>query len=91
MIFDHLARSHVLSGEELHKYTCKGRGSLHVQAVRMLKSGLLTWGKSRRRNVPCKEVVARPNANFVKNRRNSRGTKQCDFQGDDLHREGSSL
>lgn len=71
IIFDHLARSHVLSGEELHKHTRKGRGLPHVKAVRMLKSGLLTRGKSRRRNVPCKEVVAGQSANFVKNRRNT--------------------
>uniref|UniRef100_A0A5B7BEI8 Putative ankyrin-2-like isoform X2 n=1 Tax=Davidia involucrata TaxID=16924 RepID=A0A5B7BEI8_DAVIN len=48
VIFDHLARTHVLLGEELCNRTQEGRSSPHVKVVRMLKSGLLTWGKSRR-------------------------------------------
>ncbi|KAJ0049616.1 hypothetical protein Pint_14791 [Pistacia integerrima] len=69
VIFDYLARSHVLLGEELFKHTREGRGSPHVKVARMLKSGLLTWGKSSRRNVVCKEAVAGPSVSFLKNRR----------------------
>ncbi|KAK9275474.1 hypothetical protein L1049_022741 [Liquidambar formosana] len=67
VIFDYLARSHVLLGEELCKHTREGRGSPHVKVVRMLKSGMLTWGKSSRRNVVCKEAVGGPSARFLKN------------------------
>ncbi|KAJ6724173.1 REPEAT-CONTAINING PROTEIN putative-RELATED [Salix viminalis] len=69
VIFDHLAHSHVLLGEDLSKHTREGRGSPHMKAVQMLKSGLLTWGKSTRRNVACKEAVAGPSPSFLKNRR----------------------
>lgn len=68
-IFDHLARSHVLLGEELLKYTRDGRGSPHLKVVRMLKTGLLTWGTSSKRNVVCKEALAGPSGSFLKNRR----------------------
>ncbi|OWM85160.1 hypothetical protein CDL15_Pgr027947 [Punica granatum] len=70
VIFDHMARAHVLLGEELCKHTREGRGKPHLKAVRMLKSGLLSWGKSSRRNVICKESVAGTSTNFSKNRRN---------------------
>ncbi|KAJ0104706.1 hypothetical protein Patl1_17385 [Pistacia atlantica] len=73
VIFDYLARSHVLLGEELFKHTRQGRGSPHVKVARMLKSGLLTWGKSSRRNVVCKEAAAGPSASFLKNRREVNG------------------
>ncbi|KDP25227.1 hypothetical protein JCGZ_20383 [Jatropha curcas] len=69
VIFDYLARSHVLLGEELWKYTRDGRGSPHRRVVQMLKSGLLTWGKTSRRNVVCKEAVAGPSEHFLKNRK----------------------
>ncbi|XP_048230096.1 ankyrin-3 isoform X2 [Ricinus communis] len=68
VIFDHLARSHVLSGEDLWKHTREGRGSPHRKVVQMLKSGTITWGKSSRRNVVCK-AVAGPSENFLKNRK----------------------
>lgn len=67
--FDHLACSHVLAGEELMKHTREGRGSPHVKVVKMLRSGVLTWGKSRRRNVVCKEAVGGPSTRFLKNQR----------------------
>jgi len=69
VIFDYLAHSHVLLGEKLWKHTREGRGSPHMKVVQMLKSGLLTWGKSNRRNVVCKEAVAGPSPTFLKNRR----------------------
>ncbi|XP_077248395.1 uncharacterized protein LOC143888009 isoform X2 [Tasmannia lanceolata] len=69
VILDHLARSHVLAGEELSKHTREGRGTPHMKVVRMLKSGLLSWGKSKRRNVVCKEAVPGAGASFRKNRR----------------------
>lgn len=73
VILDYLAYSHVLLGEELQKHTREGRGSPHVKFVRMLKSGLLTWGKSSRRNVVCSEAVAGASASFLKNRRKGSG------------------
>lgn len=39
VIFDFLARSHVLLGEELFKHTREGRGSPHIKVACMLKSG----------------------------------------------------
>lgn len=73
VIFDHLARSHVLQGEELCKHTREGRGSPHMKAVQMLKSGILSWGKTSRRNVVCKEAVAGPSTCFLKNQRKGTG------------------
>lgn len=69
VILDHLAQSHVLLGEELLKHTREGRGSPHLKGVRMLKTGLLTWGTSSKRNVACKEAMAGPSGSFLKNRR----------------------
>lgn len=69
VLLDHLARSLVLAGEELCKHTREGRGSPHTKTVRMLKSGVLTWGKSTRRNVECKDATAGPSLNFLKNRK----------------------
>lgn len=69
LLLDHVAQSHVLVGEELCKHTKVGKGNPHMKSVRMLKSGVLTWGKTNRRNVACKEAVAGPSLNFVKNRR----------------------
>lgn len=74
VIIDHLARSHVLLGEELCKHTREGRGSSHMKVVRILKSGLLSWGKTSQRNVVCKEAVAGPSARFLKNQRNGSGS-----------------
>ncbi|KAJ6829100.1 putative ankyrin-3 [Iris pallida] len=73
VLLDHLARSHVLAGEELYKHIREGRGTPHLKTVRMLKSGVLTWGKTRRRNVACKEAAAGPSLSFLKNRR-----KECE-------------
>ncbi|KAL6005789.1 hypothetical protein ACLOJK_006362 [Asimina triloba] len=73
VILDHLARSHVLSGEELSKHTRGGRGRPHMKTVRMLKTGLLTWGRSNRRNVMCTEAAAGPSISFQKNQKKKTG------------------
>ncbi|PKA57990.1 Potassium channel GORK [Apostasia shenzhenica] len=69
LLLDHIARSHVIKGEDLCKHTREGRGIPHMKFVRMLKNGILTWGRASRRNVSCKEASAGPSLNFVKNRR----------------------
>ncbi|KAG0473117.1 hypothetical protein HPP92_014974 [Vanilla planifolia] len=69
LLLDHTARYHVLGGEEICKHTREGRGNPHMKSVRMLKSGVLTWGKTSRRNVICKEAAAGPSLGFLKNRR----------------------
>jgi hypothetical protein len=68
-LLDHLSRAHVLAGEELTKHTREGKGSPHLKTVRMMKSGVLTWGSTRRRNVACKEARMGPSVSFTKNRR----------------------
>ncbi|BAF08692.1 uncharacterized protein [Oryza sativa Japonica Group] len=68
-LLDHVARAHVLAGEELTKHTRGGRGPPHRKAVRMMRSGVLTWGATRRRNVACREARAGPSAAFRRNRR----------------------
>jgi ankyrin repeat protein len=68
-LLDHLSRAHVLAGEELTKHTREGKGSPHRKTVRMMKSGVLTWGSTRRRNVACKEARMGPSVSFTKNRR----------------------
>ena len=57
-----------MQGEELFKYVQDGRGRGHPRVVRMLKSGVLHWGKGRRRNVHCKEAMAGPGSGFWKNK-----------------------
>jgi len=69
VILDHLARQLVLAGDQLCKHTKRGKGAPHMKMVRMLKSGVLTWGKSRRRNVSIKEAVLGPSPTFRRNRR----------------------
>ncbi|RVW14803.1 Ankyrin-3 [Vitis vinifera] len=96
VILDYLAHSHVLLGEKLRKHTREGRGSPHVKVVRMLKSGLLTWGKSSRRNVVCNEAVAGPSASFLKNRRKDAGEENREVfrvlteTGREIHFEAAS-
>ena len=75
LLLDHLARMHVLAGEELCKHTREGRGNPHLKTVRMLKSGVLTWGRKSRRNVACKEAAPGPSLSFLKNRRVSEDDK----------------
>ncbi|CAL5058400.1 unnamed protein product [Urochloa decumbens] len=73
-LLDHLSRAHVLAGEELMKHTREGKGSPHQKTLRMTKSGVLTWGTSRRRNVTCKEARFGPSTSFTKNRRSTDGS-----------------
>ncbi|XP_062223334.1 uncharacterized protein LOC133922150 [Phragmites australis] len=68
-LLDHLSRAHVLAGEELMKHTREGKGSPHRKTVRMMRSGVLTWGAARKRNVACKVARAGPSMSFTKNRR----------------------
>ncbi|TKW39027.1 hypothetical protein SEVIR_1G152100v4 [Setaria viridis] len=75
-LLGHLSRAHVLAGEELMKHTREGKGSPHQKTVRMTKSGVLTWGTSRRRNVTCKEARFGPSTSFTKNRRSIDGSAQ---------------
>uniref|UniRef100_A0A0D6QRK6 Uncharacterized protein n=1 Tax=Araucaria cunninghamii TaxID=56994 RepID=A0A0D6QRK6_ARACU len=69
VILDHLARKFVLAGDQLCKHTRQGKGSPHMKMVRMLKTGMFTWGKSRRRNVFIMEATMGPSPKFRKNRR----------------------
>lgn len=79
-LLDQLSRAHVLAGEELMKHTREGKGSPHQKTVRMTKSGVLTWGTSRRRNVICKEARFGPSTSFTKNRRSTdRSAQQLIF------------
>uniref|UniRef100_A0A0D9VFP4 Uncharacterized protein n=1 Tax=Leersia perrieri TaxID=77586 RepID=A0A0D9VFP4_9ORYZ len=68
-LLDHVSRAHVLAGEVLMKHTRGGRGSPHAKTVRMMRSGVLTWGSTRRRNVACREARPGPSAAFAKNRK----------------------
>ena len=67
VILDHLSRNMVFAGEQHCKHTRKGKGAPHMKMVQMLKLGLLTWGKSSRRNVICKEARVGPSVTFRKN------------------------
>eukprot|EP01018_Ginkgo_biloba_P031804 Gb_08320 [translate_table: standard] len=80
VILDHLARKFVLAGDHLCKHTRQGKGAPHMKIVLMLKSGLLTWGKSRRRNVVCKEAMLGPSLTFCKNRRKGNPDKPGTFR-----------
>ncbi|KAJ3706216.1 hypothetical protein LUZ61_009921 [Rhynchospora tenuis] len=96
ILLDHIARRHVMQGEELFKYTRDGSGSRHAKVLRMSKSGVLNWGKGRRRNVRCKEAIAGPGSGFWKNRRIKDEGKMAIFRvltlnGREVHFEASSL
>ncbi|XP_020262481.1 ankyrin-3-like [Asparagus officinalis] len=95
LLLDYLARLHVLDGEEICKHTREGRGNPHLKTVKMQKSGVLTWGKTRRRNVVCKEAVSGPSSAFLKNRSVDEEGKSVIFHvktvaGREVHFEASS-
>lgn len=95
VILDHLARKLVFDGEELCKHTRQGKGAPHMKMVRVLKSGLLTWGKSSRRNVICKEAGVGPSVTFRKNRCKGNADKPAIFRvvtvkGREVHFEAGS-
>ncbi|KAK8945553.1 hypothetical protein KSP40_PGU010622 [Platanthera guangdongensis] len=95
LILDNLALSHVLSGEELCKHTREGRGNPHTKSVRLLSSRVLSWGKTNRRNVACKEAVAGASLWFLKNWRKDFGCKKdkifrvVTVKGREVHFEAS--
>ncbi|KAL0913364.1 hypothetical protein M5K25_016819 [Dendrobium thyrsiflorum] len=97
LLLDHVARCRVLVGEELCKHTREGRGNPHMKAVRMLKSGVLSWGKTNRRNVACKEAAAGPSLNFLKNWRKDSGHNKAEIfrvvtvKGREVHFEASCV
>ncbi|KAL5998197.1 hypothetical protein ACLOJK_009135 [Asimina triloba] len=71
VILDKVARELVLRGGRVVKHTKCGKGAPHVKEMRMLGAwGILRWGKSRRRNVECREVAMGPSSAFQRNRRN---------------------
>ncbi|CAM6110561.1 unnamed protein product [Calypogeia fissa] len=69
VILDHLARKFVFIGGELYKHTRHGKGKQHLKVLCILKSGVLSWGSSRRRNVVIKEAIVGPSDDFQRNRR----------------------
>ncbi|XP_050235032.1 uncharacterized protein LOC126683225 [Mercurialis annua] len=71
-ILDEIARQLVLGGSHVNKFTKKGKGGPHRKELIMLgDSGVLRWGKSKRRNVVCEEAEVGPSLSFQKNRRKS--------------------
>ncbi|XP_024541349.1 ankyrin repeat domain-containing protein 17-like isoform X1 [Selaginella moellendorffii] len=71
VLLDHLAMKLVLLGGQLSKHTRQGKGTPHLKSVRMLRTGLLTWGNTSRRTVACKEAGLGASSRFQKNRRSS--------------------
>lgn len=69
VILDHLARKFVFLGGEVYKHTRHGKGKQHLKALCILKSGVLSWGSSRRRNVVIKEALQGPSEDFQRNRK----------------------
>ncbi|KAJ6793041.1 ankyrin-2 [Iris pallida] len=70
VVLDELARVTVSSGGRVRKHTKRGKGSPHAKTLAMVgATGVLRWGKSRRRNVVCKEAEVGGSRTFQKNRR----------------------
>ncbi|KAM7279966.1 hypothetical protein ACFE04_007100 [Oxalis oulophora] len=70
IILDELARNLVLQGTRVLKHTKGGKGSPHGKEVKMVgPTGVLRWGKSRCRNVICREVEVGASLSFNRNRR----------------------
>jgi ankyrin repeat protein len=70
MLLDHMAKKLVLAGGEIGKHTREGKGDPHSKHVKMLKTGILSWGRSKRRNVACIETSLGASSKFQKNRKN---------------------
>ncbi|KAJ3675433.1 hypothetical protein LUZ60_004475 [Juncus effusus] len=68
VIFDEMSRVLVLNGGRVKKHTKNGKGKPHGKFLKMRANGVLSWGKSRCRNVICEEVEVGPSLNFMKNR-----------------------
>ncbi|XP_002509549.2 ankyrin repeat domain-containing protein 50 [Ricinus communis] len=71
VILDELARKLVLGGSYVQKHTKRGKGAPHRKEIVMVGDrGVLRWGKSRRRNVICREAEVGASPSFERNRRN---------------------
>ncbi|KAK9064731.1 hypothetical protein SSX86_016113 [Deinandra increscens subsp. villosa] len=66
VILDELARVLVFSGGNVLKHTKGGRGGSHRKELRMTNEGVLSWGKSSRRNVVCRDAEVGPSVGFVR-------------------------
>ncbi|CAI0457536.1 unnamed protein product [Linum tenue] len=72
-VLDELARKLVTQGCRVMKHTKGGRGVAHEKEIRMVvATGVLTWGKSGRRNVVCLDAEVGASKVFRRNRK-SRG------------------
>ncbi|KAE8687939.1 kinase family protein [Hibiscus syriacus] len=70
VVLNELARALVVDGSRVKKHTRCGKGSPHSKELKMMQSsGILRWGKSRRRNVVCKAAEVGPSDKFRWNRR----------------------
>ncbi|KAG5376867.1 hypothetical protein IGI04_041463 [Brassica rapa subsp. trilocularis] len=81
VIRDELSRWFVLKGSSVMKHTKGGKGKKHGKGLKMLESsGVLSWGKSRKRNVVCKEVEVGMSQKFRRNRK-GKGDAAADEEG----------
>ncbi|XP_063943898.1 uncharacterized protein LOC108207652 isoform X1 [Daucus carota subsp. sativus] len=70
ILLDELARNLVLGGASVKKYRKKGKRSPHGKSLRMIDTvGVLSWGKSSKRNVICRGAEVGPSSGFRWNRR----------------------
>ncbi|XP_018446189.1 uncharacterized protein LOC108817865 isoform X2 [Raphanus sativus] len=84
VIRDELSRRFVLKGGSVMKHTKGGKGKKHGKGLQMLEpSGVLSWGKSRKRNVVCKEVEVGMSQRF---RRNRKGKGDADAEEEGIFR-----
>lgn len=79
VVLDELARKLVLRGARVLKHTKGGKGSPHEKEMRMVGTdGVLRWGKSKQRNVICRDAEVGASAAFI---RNSRSKSDVDEAG----------
>ncbi|KAG2335158.1 hypothetical protein Bca52824_006338 [Brassica carinata] len=70
VIRNELSRRFVIKGSSVMKHTKGGKGKKHVKGLKMVESsGVLSWGKSVKRNVVCKEVEIGMSQRFRRNRK----------------------
>ncbi|KAF8096162.1 hypothetical protein N665_0316s0007 [Sinapis alba] len=70
VIRNDLSRRFVIKGSSVMKHTNGGKGKKHGKVLKMLESsGVLSWGKSQKRNVVCKEVEMGMSQRFRRNRK----------------------
>ncbi|KAG6396438.1 hypothetical protein SASPL_142588 [Salvia splendens] len=70
VILDELARELVTRGARVKKHTKAGKGTPHAKTLRMVEArGVLSWGKSSRRNVICRGAEVGMSSTFRWNRR----------------------